>query len=209
MKKNCPMRAVGGVEASRPDGGRQVPQAKAKNLKGGDNNRDDGTSASTTTPPPASSAATSSSGGGSASMSTSLDSNASGLAESISSGGDVNDFLKNATQVLKMMAEKQSTTGPTPSMKMLKRVIKDYEGRMALVDSGATHPLRVASNLEWQVVVAGDGVTRMRQNPNGTLLMEPETRGAQTILPLGSLVSVLGYDTVWTKKKCILRDPEG
>ncbi|CAE7388019.1 hypothetical protein AK812_SmicGene40986 [Symbiodinium microadriaticum] len=123
--------------------------------------------------------------------------------------GDVNDFLKNATQVLKMMAEKQSTTGPTPSMKMLKRVIKDYEGRMALVDSGATHPLRVASNLEWQVVVAGDGVTRMRQNPNGTLLMEPETRGAQTILPLGSLVSVLGYDTVWTKKKCILRDPEG
>ena len=29
------------------------------------------------------------------------------------------------------------------------------------------------------------------------------------ILPLGSLVSILGYELVWTKKKCFLRAPDG
>ena len=66
----------------------------------------------------------------------------------------------------------------------------------------ATHPLRKASSTEWvkadevDVVVAGDGVKRMRQSNAGTLLMEPEAKGAQTILPLRSLVS----DLVWTRK---------
>ncbi|CAE7776959.1 RE1, partial [Symbiodinium sp. CCMP2592] len=102
-----------------------------------------------------------------------------------------------------------------PSMKMLKKAIKDYEGKMALVDSGATHPLRAASTEEWgcaaevDVVVAGDGVKRMRQNDTGTLLLEPAATRAQTILPVGSLVAVLGYELIWTKKKCVLKGPDG
>ena len=214
MKRNCPMRTANSNEASRPEGGRYAPQAKVKNVKGGDNKRDDGT-VPTVTPQAASSSTTSNGGGAAASMSSSLDSNNSVPAESTTSGGDVNDFLKNATQVLKMMAEQQSTTQPPPSLRMLKKAIMKFEGKMALVDSGATHPLRKAQFNEWHsadevdVVVAGDGVKRMRQNDSGTLLLEPETNQAQTILPLGSLVSILGYELTWTKKKCILRGPDG
>ena len=216
MKKNCPVKPT--TEPPRRDeSGRGNPQAKVRNVKGNDNKRDDGTVAPTPSSS-APSAAASSAGNPTGSLGASTDSSNSTAptADGGSSVRDVDDFLKNATQVLKMMAEQQqSSSRPGPSMKMLKKVIKDYEGRMALVDSGATHPLRVASTSEWSgadevdVVVAGDGVKRMRQNGTGTLLMEPESKGAQTILPLGSLVSVLGYDLVWTKKKCILRDPEG
>ncbi|CAE7459294.1 GIP, partial [Symbiodinium sp. CCMP2456] len=85
--------------------------------------------------------------------------------------GEIDDFLKNATQILKMMADKQSGPNtPGPSMKMLKKAVRRFENRMALVDSGATHPLREAKPEEWpgapevDVVIAGDGVTTMRQN---------------------------------------------
>ena len=113
------------------------------------------------------------------------------------------------------MAEQQTTSRPAPSMKMLKKAIRRYETKMALVDSGATHPLRVGSSTEWagaeevDVVVAGDGVQKMRQTTAGTLLLEPATSRAQTILPVGSLVSVLGYELLWTKKRCVLKAPDG
>ncbi|CAE7845175.1 GIP, partial [Symbiodinium necroappetens] len=193
-----------------------VARAKIKNMKGAENKRDDGTVPAAAAPQ-VSTSVPSTSGGQSGSLGASTDSSSSAAAsgDGASSVRDVDDFLKNATQILKMMADQQTSTRPGPSMKILKKVIKNYEGRMALVDSGATHPLRTATFSEWSkadevdVVVAGDGVKRMRQNASGTLLMGPESTSAQTILPLGSLVSVLGYDLVWTKKKCILRSPEG
>ena len=217
MRKNCPVRGAGDL-ARRDDG--KGAQPRVRNLgKGAEAKRDDGaaplTAAATSS---SSSPPTASSSSGSASMGASTDTAASAPAPTPGEGGtaakDMDDFLRNATQVLKMMTE-QSASRPSPSMKMLKKVIKDYEGRMALVDSGATHPLRKASSMEWtkaeevDVVVAGDGVKRMRQNDTGTLLMEPEATKAQTILPVGSLVGVLGYELVWTKKKCVLRSPEG
>ncbi|CAE7639140.1 unnamed protein product, partial [Symbiodinium necroappetens] len=123
------------------------------------------------------------------------------------------ELLRSATQILKLMAEQSSVT--MPSMKMLKKAVTAMESRMALVDSGATHPLRQATAPEWRgssevdVLIAGDGVARMRQTDTGTLLTDPMAGKSQTILPVGGLVSILGYELLWTKKKCVLRGPEG
>ena len=70
---------------------------------------------------------------------------------------------------------------------------------------------------EWQrapevdVVTAGDGLTTMRQNVAGTLLTEPmkDGRRPQTIVPVGNLISLLGYELLWTKRRCVLRAPDG
>ena len=215
MKKNCPVKTSSTEHPRRDDGKGGQPRLRPLG-KGGEGKREDGAvppATSATTPTPQSTST--SSAGTSASASMDSTSGGPGNTEATTSVRDVDDFLKNATQVLKMMAEQHTSSRPSPSMKMLKKVIKEYEGKMALVDSGATHPLKTASSVEWakadevDVVVTGDGVKRMRQSTAGTLLMEPEAKGAQTILPLGSLVSVLGYDLVWTKKKCILRAPDG
>ena len=214
MRKNCPMKTSGSEAPRRDDTSRGAPQPKVKNMKG-DNKRDDGTTAASSSASAAASPPTTA--GPSSSMGTSMDSNASvpGNAEGGSSGRDVDDFLKSATQMLKMMAEQQTTSRPGPSMRMLKKAIRMYETKMALVDSGATHPLRLGSTDEWagadevDVVVAGDEVQRMRQTTAGTLLLEPNTSKAQTILPVGSLVSVLGYELVWTRKRCVLKAPDG
>ncbi|CAE7888738.1 RE1 [Symbiodinium microadriaticum] len=123
------------------------------------------------------------------------------------------DLLRSATQILKLMAEQGNVA--MPSMKMLKKAVTAMESRMALVDSGATHPLRQATNPEWQgssevdVLIAGDGVAKMRQTESGTLLTDPLAGKSQTILPVGGLVSILGYELQWTKKKCVLRGPDG
>eukprot|EP00439_Symbiodinium_sp_Y106_P018761 s7005_g2.t1 len=84
---------------------------------------------------------------------------------------DMDEFIKSAAQVLKMVTEQHSNVNPVnPAMKMLKKVVTEYEQKMALVDSGATHLLRRATTVEWiespevDVVVAGDNTTRMKQN---------------------------------------------
>ncbi|CAE7274874.1 TY4B-J [Symbiodinium sp. CCMP2592] len=222
MKKSCPLRTGTGDPPRRDEGkGGQPPRLRPLG-KGSDGKRDDGTVPTTTASTTATTGGPGAASSGSASTGASMDSSstagssAAGVTGEAPAGArDVDDFLRNATQVLKLMTEQHVGSRPGPSMKMLKKVIKDYEGKMALVDSGATHPLRTASSEEWgvagevDVVVAGDGVKRMRQNDTGTLLMEPATTRAQTILPVGSLVAVLGYELVWTKKKCVLRAPDG
>ena len=219
MKRNCPMKS--GSEAGRraEDGkGGQPPKVRSATSTSSTtsgNKRDDGTL----------------SGGDSSTAATAAASSSSTMAPDVTTssagsttggedakGGDMNDFLKNATQILKMMADKQGTSGtPYPSMKMLKRAVRRFENRMALVDSGATHPLREAQPDEWQgapevdVVIAGDGVTTMRQNAAGTLLTEPMKPGKkpQTIVPVGNLINLLGYELLWTKRRCVLRAPDG
>ena len=72
--------------------------------------------------------------------------------------------------------------------------------------AGLRTRLRLASDTEWNtapevdVVVAGDEANKMRQNRAGTLLLDPTTERSQTILPVGSLVGVLGYEMVWEKR---------
>ncbi|CAE7242425.1 RE1 [Symbiodinium sp. CCMP2592] len=217
MRKNCPLKSTGNDGPRRGDDGKggagpRVRSATTTGTAPGDGKRDDGTLPQV---PPA----TSSTPSGSASMGASAaQSGSTASATSTATNKDMDEFLKSAAQVLKMMTEQQGGAGqPSPSMKMLKRAVMKYEQKMALVDSGATHPLRKATTVEWtespevDVVVAGDGTARMKQNRSGTLLTQPTTTqtSSQTILPVGSLVNVLGYELRWCKRKCILRAPDG
>ena len=97
---------------------------------------------------------------------------------------------------------------------------EDPGGAYALVDSGATHPLRKAvSEEEWQqakpvvVHLAGGEVVELKMNAAGTLLIPTtgNTRSTSTcpIVPLGSLVGVLGYRMEWRGNRCRLISREG
>ena len=92
----------------------------------------------------------------------------------------------------------------------------------ALLDSGATHCLRNAKDREeWEssveVLVQLEGSSKlfMRMNDAGSLLMPPTTSttsglgGGQTIVPVGVLVSTLGYRLDWGPHHCNLIDKEG
>ncbi|CAE7228630.1 RE1, partial [Symbiodinium sp. CCMP2456] len=94
------------------------------------------------------------------------------------------------------------------------------ESAYALVDSGATHPLRRAkSSDEWRdsspvlVHLAGGESVELRMNSAGTLLvpLTGSTRSASTspIVPLGSLVGVLGYKLEWYGSRCRLTSRDG
>ena len=86
-----------------------------------------------------------------------------------------------------------------------------------LVDSGATHPLRPASSQEeWleaeqvEVGLAGGHASHMRINKRGVILTPPGRDGLPAaIVPLGQLVTRLGYMLSWTADECFLRSPEG
>ncbi|CAE7777053.1 GIP [Symbiodinium sp. CCMP2592] len=86
--------------------------------------------------------------------------------------------------------------------------------RAALMDSGSTHILRgPTSPEEWekanavQVKLAGDAVTSMRQTDRGTLLNPDDV--AQVIVPLGRVISTLGFRLNWTPEFCRLEGPAG
>ena len=87
----------------------------------------------------------------------------------------------------------------------------------ALLDSGATHPLRPASSQEeWvktnkvQVGLAGGHTSHMRITKHGVILTPPGRDELPTaIVPLGQLVARLGYMLSWTADECFLRSPEG
>ena len=218
MRKNCPLKGAGSDGRRGEEGkGGNAPRVRIAAPVGQNNvdgKRDDGTLHQAAASTPSVSSATPSTGA-------SMDSAQGGDKASSSSTAtqkDMDEFIKSAAQVLKMMTEQHSNVNPiNPAMKMLKKVVTEYEQKMALVDSGATHPLRRATTVEWiespevDVVVAGDNTTRMKQNVSGTLLTQPSSSQAtsQTILPVGSLVSVLGYELRWCKRKCILRAPDG
>ena len=86
-----------------------------------------------------------------------------------------------------------------------------------LVDSGATHPLRPASSQEeWleaeqvEVGLAGGHASHMRITKHGVILTPPGRDGLPAaIVPLGQLVTRLGYMLSWTTDECFLRSPEG
>ncbi|CAE7877177.1 TY4B-J [Symbiodinium necroappetens] len=208
MKKDCPLKS-GGEGAPREESGKGSGAPRVKNLNNNDKREEGATQAqdSSSTSPTATTGMAGSLGTPTTpTMPTS----------STTTNQSSEDFLKSATQILKLMAEQSgASSSQMPSMKMLKKAVSEMEARMALVDSGATHPLRRAQGPEWErspevdVVVAGDSVAKMRQNETGTLLTSPGALGSQTILPVGSLVKLLGYELVWTKRGCTLRASDG
>ena len=87
----------------------------------------------------------------------------------------------------------------------------------AVLDSGATHPMRQAKDekeweeaLEVQVALAGDNTTSMRLTSSGTLLLPPGRDGlCQPIIPMGAIIEQLGYKLVWSAGSCELYPPGG
>ena len=90
-------------------------------------------------------------------------------------------------------------------------------GRTGLLDSGASHPFRSATEEEIErstrvkVQLADGAEVVLAQNKAGTLLARPPKEGdaATPIVPLGSLVQELGCDVSWSRKRGLeIRHPE-
>ena len=112
-----------------------------------------------------------------------------------------------------------------PSMKVLSitgpsAIGSTEDQAYALVDSGATHPLRRArTQSEWDesepvvVHLAGGKVVELKINTAGTLLVPlhvcPRTSSSSPIVPLGSLVGMLGYTLEWSGSRCKLTGRDG
>ena len=87
----------------------------------------------------------------------------------------------------------------------------------ALLDSGATHPMRQAKDeREWdaacevQVALAGDNTTSMRLTSSGTLLLPPGRDGSfQPIVPMGAIIEQLGSKLIWSAGSCKLYPLDG
>ena len=87
----------------------------------------------------------------------------------------------------------------------------------AVLDSGATHPMRQAKDekeweeaLEVQVALAGDNTTSMRLTSSGTLLLPFGGDGlCQPIVPMGAIIEQLGFKLVWSAGSCELYPPGG
>ena len=84
----------------------------------------------------------------------------------------------------------------------------EEEERMALLDSGASHPFRERGlheddGVPVRVELAGGNSVTLKQNKAGTLMPTVDTDNAQdvaTILPMGALVQTLGCELSWTRK---------
>ncbi|OLP75093.1 hypothetical protein AK812_SmicGene45172 [Symbiodinium microadriaticum] len=84
-----------------------------------------------------------------------------------------------------------------------------------LLDSGATHAMRVAEGNEYEtgssvkVTLAGEDVREMRQNLQGTVLIENDGRQAvQPIVALGAVIEDLDCSLSWRRGSFQLRHPE-
>ena len=109
--------------------------------------------------------------------------------------------------------ESPQTPNPIPQM----RSFHVHAQALALVDSGATHPLRQAgAQEEWDTAVevdvslGGNVHALARLTCNGTLLTPPGREGTQTIIPMGAVISRLGFRLSWVSDAdCAFHHPDG
>ena len=91
-----------------------------------------------------------------------------------------------------------------------KFTLRSLGEKMALLDSGASHAYRKANDGDERErahpvsVKLAEGETTLLQNEAGTLLGEST---AETLVPLGQLVEVLGCSVRWTKNKLVVVHP--
>ncbi|CAE7520995.1 RE1 [Symbiodinium sp. CCMP2456] len=125
-----------------------------------------------------------------------------------SNTGEIRELAEQFLAKIKRLAPMQTQTdNAVVDLELLLRSQGFNESQgMALLDSGASHPFRVPKSLEErtssrrvQVQLADGKTISLRQNSGGTLLAENEQGG--TILPLGSLVSSLGCELQWSRKR--------
>ena len=126
-------------------------------------------------------------------------------------------LLQAAAKVAGMPPEAKA---PTMNVVSISTVGGCQDEARALVDSGATHPLRRArSDREWEeadpvvVHLAGGELVELRMNVAGTLLVpvtaNPRATSSAPIVPLGSLVGMLGYTMEWSGDRCKLHGRDG
>ena len=132
--------------------------------------------------------------------------------------------LETLLQAAAKVAGASPSTAKAPSINVMAIRQRQWGNELgssyALVDSGATHALRRASTIdEWEqaspvvVRLAGGESVSLKMNNGGTIVvpMASATMGSSStpIVPLGALVSQLGYSMVWAKNKCRLEGPQG
>ena len=125
---------------------------------------------------------------------------------------EVPDGVANSAQSCEEIAE-EIQAQMLKKTEVLTDVVLDHggpnqlEGRDrapdGLLDSGASHPMRSATSVEYSggspvsVTLAGEGVRVLRQNDQGTILVEKEQGQVQPIVPRGALIQDLGYTLHW------------
>ena len=159
------------------------------------------TSATSTLENPMATAPTTSSSGPSSAASTIL------FNESPNTG-EIRELAEQFLAKIKRLAPMQAQTdGAVMDLELLLRSqgLGESHG-MALLDSGASHPYRAPRSLEEaqssrrvKVQLADGKTVSLRQNTGGTLLAEDDQGGI--ILPLGSLVTSLGCELEWSRKR--------
>ena len=118
-----------------------------------------------------------------------------------------------AVKVMAVLREMKQSEGMNALVSTVDKWVKRWgeteTSKPALMDSGATHPLRKPRSAEeWEeaiqvnVALAGDTRTTMKQNQAGTLLSGDDL--TQVIVPLGRVISNLGYQLRWTATECCL-----
>ncbi|CAE7495091.1 RE2 [Symbiodinium sp. CCMP2592] len=109
---------------------------------------------------------------------------------------------KKAGVVCEEVGTSMPETAPTPEDKP--------DG---LLDSGASHPMRPASESEYgqgspvSVTLAGEDVKVLRQNNQGTILVKENQGPIQSIVPLGAVIQELGYTLHWSPTQLKLTHP--
>ncbi|CAE7797213.1 RE1 [Symbiodinium sp. CCMP2592] len=94
-------------------------------------------------------------------------------------------------------------------------VVKEEASMSGLLESGASHAMRVATEEEYQkgqpvsVTLAGEDVRVLRQNLQGTVLVrDEEGQVVQPIVPLGPVIEELGCTLKWKKGSLQLFHPK-
>ena len=142
------------------------------------------------------------------------------------STGDQVDLKEVLADVGKMLKAMSATSLKAMRVKVdktqleeeqtIKTIFEDNfcQGVTGLLDSGASHAMRPAGQEEYldgqpvQVTLAGEDVRVLRQNEEGTILVQEENVVIQPIVPLGAVIENLGYTLHWTPKSLRLTHPE-
>ena len=124
-----------------------------------------------------------------------------------------NELLHEATQLLKTLRVPTAATNPTMKVMQIGG-LNQAENDMVLVDSGATHGLRPAVDMdEWLksqpvTVYLAEGTTdTLRLKPNTKILLGSPT-STSWIIPMGGLAE-LDFTLVWSDNRCSLEDDQG
>ena len=146
-----------------------------------------------------------------------------------STGGenpDLKEMLADVGKMLKQMTAanlKRATVMESGFEQKLENIeakmkalsVECEEGPLGgLLDSGASHAMRMAQGSEYEegsavkVTLAGEDVREMRQNLHGTVLIEDNgTNEVQPIVPLGAMIEELNCSLQWKKGEFQLRHP--